>query len=357
MRLHSYFYGVSKLSDIVLMFVFNGGLVLYSCYRCYYHIYLNGNAFVFLLFLKLGYVSYRNITSLVTFEAAVYYPLEEAKLKRLMIQKYLIHFNSQVCFTYIQLVLMQLYFLLSIFINAYHINSVIPLTDPSFINEINFLLLTICLCLALKILSLVWSPDLCNVNSSFFGDLLLLLGLLPIFYLSAVSFWTMAFSVYHVIVGWLVFLVGRCSYIILKLRLQYQEGPITFLEPYNDFVSFLQKSLLLLILVFTHFSEYVGMALAGYLNRFFDSPGGELSTELFNLGYFESEVYLQFFDQLQITIFIFIIVMLITFFWGVRAYFVFLRTYLLDCYEVERLTLYWHFALVIYLFGVVVLVY
>ena len=49
--------------------------------------------------------------------------------------------------------------------------------------------------------------------------------------------------------------------------------------------------------------------------------------------------------------------MLIEFFWGVRAYFVFLRTYLLDCYEVERFTLYWHFTLVAYLVGVLVLVY
>ena len=355
--LHSNYNKVSKLHDIVLMFVFNLGLVLYSCYRCYYHVYLSGNIFVFFLFCKLVYVFYRNFRSLAEFEAAIVYSLEEAKVKRLIIQKYLVHFNSQVCFTYIQLGIMQSYFLLSIIISSYHHNSIIAITSPSFIKEINFLLLTICLCLAFKILSLVWSTDLCNVNSSPFGDLLLLLGLLPIFYFTAVSFCAMSFTAYHVIVGVLVFLVGSCSSIILEYRLQYQEGPITFLAPYKDFVSFLQSSFLLLILVCTHFSGYVDTALVGYLNRFFDSPGGELSIQLFNLLYFESYVYLQFLNQFQMTIFIFIIVMLIAFFWGVRAYFVFLRTYLLDCYEVERFTLYWHFTLVAYLVGVLVLVY
>lgn len=150
---------------------------MYTGYRCYYHIYLDGNIFYCILTVKLCYVCYRNSTSLFEYTATkVNANKKESMEERAKIQDFLMHFNSQVGFAYLQLVIMQIYFVVTVLFNLYHNCTFLAFQNSMFIKELTFLVLTICLTLIMHIFSLVWSFDLLKVNKTLFGRLLISLG-------------------------------------------------------------------------------------------------------------------------------------------------------------------------------------
>lgn len=287
---------------------------------------------------------YRNSVSFFEYTASVVSSKEKGVEERAKIQEFLVHFNSGARFAYLQLVVMQLYFLITVGFNSYPSCTVLISANNMFIQELVFLVLTICLTLVMHIFTVVWSSDLLKVNKNAYGGLLISLGTVPFVYFISVLCCAMHFDIYHVLVGLLIFFIGLYSYIVLTAHLSFEENAGNFLNAYRVFVSFIQGVFVYFSLIIVWLSNYLMPAFLSYLNRFSAYPMdmGELSVELANLEYFQSVSYLDFASKFHVLLFMLGLAFIVGLSLGIRAY-------ISDASATEPLILYYYICMFFFL--------
>ena len=110
----SYVRGVHKYLDYQLTFFLSLSFGFYTIYRCVYHLYVDLSVFTFILLVKTAFVYYKNGDAIFKYAATSEHEKKAGAALRLALHCELTNFNLRVCWSYLQLAVMQGYFLLVI---------------------------------------------------------------------------------------------------------------------------------------------------------------------------------------------------------------------------------------------------
>jgi len=349
----TFFFGRNKMNDHLISFLVFGFFTAYTFYRCLNHLFLDVTAFTLIFFFKLIYLYYRNSTAIIEYGAtSVEEPVTNAKAHRSQLHQELSAFNLRMCLTYVQLAVMQLYFLASVAFNSFKINVhllfLFSQHNYELASELSFFLLTISLALLTFSLHLSWSESLLEGDASFFGFLVCSLELAPFFYLLAVLFASMSFPGLHVLVG--ILLLGVAPFIsyVLNVRSRFLRlDASSYLAQFTSLVRFLG------ILVF--FGSVMIFILSLSLLKTFEAF--VLLNTNDALLYFISPEFLEFLLYCKIFKYIIILILIVGIVLGARSYLAYVRSNILNLKDIDVSVLYLQVCLMVYLLTILYVKY
>ena len=181
----SYVRGVDKYLDYQLTLFLSLTFSCYTIYRCVYHLYVDLSVFTFILLVKTAFVYYKNGDAIFKYAATSEHEKKSGAALRLALQYELTHFNLRVCWSYLQLAVMQGYFLLVILLTKPFV-----LYDIAILREFIFFLLTCALILTSLGLATTWAKDFFSGDPIYLGVLLLCLCAAPLLFYCAMLFLT-----------------------------------------------------------------------------------------------------------------------------------------------------------------------
>lgn len=172
---------------------------------------------------------------------------EDGVAARHLIQEELCRFNLKVFLSYLQLALMQFYFLSMVVYQSLKENSnmafELTINDFALVRELNFFFLTVTLALMALILVFAWSKDIYSGDTIYVGLLLVCVVIMPIFYYAALLLSFMHLSWLHAMVFILAFFYSQFFNYVLNVRARFVDDNIMrFLSAFSAFSWFTQIS-------------------------------------------------------------------------------------------------------------------
>jgi len=341
----SHFFGRNKLNEHVISFMFFGFFALYTFYRCVNHLFLDITGFTVILFIKGIYLYYRNSTAIIEYGAtAVEEPAANGKAHRAQLHKDLSAFNSRMSWAYVNLAIMQFYFLFSVLLYSakmdVHIFLLFSQNDYELMSELCFFLLTVSLALLTFSLHLSWSEDLLGSEASFFGFLVCSLAIGPCFYFVAVLFASMSFPGLHVMVG--ILLLGVAPFInyVLNVRSRFLKPEASaYLAQFSVLVQFLCTT----IFLGSGMIFFLSLNLLKVSEAFLSLNTNDM------ILYFASPEFLKFSGYCTFFKYIIGLALAVMIFLGARSYLAYVRTNIVDLKNIEVSSLYLQGCLTMYL--------